>query len=89
MLRELNVVDLVPVLGYAARGGRCATCRTPIGVTAPLVEVVSGGCVLVSLIWLGLWPGAIAGLALVALWGFAVIGFAIRRRGSERARNAG
>lgn len=88
--RELNTIDLLPVLGFALRGGRCATCRTPIGITAPLVEAISGGCVLVALAWLGLWPGALAGLALVALWGFAVVGLAVnRRRGSESAPNAG
>jgi len=32
------------------------------------------------------WPGAIAGFALVALWGFAVIALAMRRRAV--ARNA-
>jgi leader peptidase (prepilin peptidase)/N-methyltransferase len=78
--RELNVVDLVPVLGYFFRGGRCATCGTPIGVTSPIVEAVSGAWVLAALVWFGLWPGAIIGLALVALWGFVVVGFAARRR---------
>jgi leader peptidase (prepilin peptidase)/N-methyltransferase len=78
--RRLNTIDLLPVLGYAIRGGRCATCKTPIGVTAPLVEVVSGGVVLIAMVWLGLWPGAVVGLALATLWGGAVIGLAIRRR---------
>src|SRR5450759_1853047 len=82
--RVLNVVDLLPIVGYAVRGGRCATCRTTIGLTAPLVEAVSGGCVLVALVGLGLWPGAIVGLAFVALWGFVVVGFALRRRESAR-----
>jgi leader peptidase (prepilin peptidase)/N-methyltransferase len=87
--RELNAVDLLPVLGYALRRGRCATCRTPIGAAAPLVEAVSGACMLVPLVWLGLWPGALAGLALVVLWGYVVVERAVRRRGSESARNAG
>lgn len=85
--RELNVIDLIPVLGYAVRGGRCASCRTPIGAASPLVEAVSGGCMLAAIVWLGLWPGAITGLALVALWGLAVVGFALLRR--EGARNPG
>jgi prepilin signal peptidase PulO-like enzyme (type II secretory pathway) len=85
--RDLNAVDLIPVLGYALRGGRCASCRTPIGITAPIVEAVSGGCMLAGIALLGLWPGALAGSVLVALWGFVVIGFALRRR--ESARNAG
>lgn len=85
--RRLNAIDLLPVLGYALRGGRCATCKTPIGVTAPLVEVVSGGVVLIALVWLGLWPGAVVGLAVVVAWAGAVIGLAIRHR--EDAESAG
>ncbi len=84
--RVLNVLDLLPVVGYVVRGGRCATCRTPIGLAAPLVETVSGGSMLAAIVWLGLWPGAIAGFALVALWGFAVTALAMRRRAG--ARNA-
>ena len=85
--RELNVVDLLPVVGYAIRGGRCATCRTAIGASAPLVEAVSGGLMLAAIAWLGLWPGALTGLVLVALWGLLVVGLAFRRR--ESARSAG
>jgi prepilin signal peptidase PulO-like enzyme (type II secretory pathway) len=85
--RRLNVVDLIPVLGYAVRGGRCVTCRTPIGASAPLVEAVSGGLMLAAIAGLGLWPGAVSGLVLVALWGLLVIGVAFRRR--ENARSAG
>ena len=86
--RVLNWVDLVPVVGYALRGGRCASCRTPIGRTAPLIEAVSGGSMLVAIGWLGLWPGAIAGLVLVALWGLVVVGFALRRQ-DPAARSLG
>ena len=85
--RELNVIDLLPVVGYAIRGGRCATCRTAIGASAPLVEAVSGGLMLAAIAWLGLWPGALTGLVLVALWGLLVVGLAFRRR--ESARSAG
>lgn len=85
--RELNVVDLIPVFGYAIRGGRCATCKTPIGASAPLVEAVTGGLMLAAIGWLGLWPGALTGLALVALWGLLVIGLAFRRQ--RDARSAG
>jgi prepilin signal peptidase PulO-like enzyme (type II secretory pathway) len=78
--RQLNVVDLLPVVGYALRGGRCATCRTMIGAAAPLVEAISGGLMLATLIWLGVWPGALAGIALVAAWGLLVTAVASRRR---------
>lgn len=77
--RQLNIVDLIPVLGYAIRGGRCATCGTPIGVAAPLVEGISGGLMAATLILQGLWPGALTGVALVAAWGVLVVGLAWRR----------
>ena len=76
--RRLNVLDLLPVAGYLLRGGRCATCRTRIGASAPMIELVSGGLMIVAITWLGLWPGAAVGLALVALWGLAVVGRALR-----------
>src|SRR4029077_3435488 len=71
--RHLNAIDLLPVAGYLLRGGRCATCRAPIGVSAPMIELVSGGLMIVAIAWLGLWPGAAVGLTLVALWGLAVV----------------
>jgi leader peptidase (prepilin peptidase)/N-methyltransferase len=81
--RQLNVVDLLPVLGYALRGGRCATCRSPIGASAPIVEFVAGAFMLLPIVWLGLWPGAVAGLALVTVLGLAVTRFAISRHRPE------
>jgi prepilin signal peptidase PulO-like enzyme (type II secretory pathway) len=83
--RELNVIDLLPVLGYGLRRGRCATCGAQIGSAAPLVEAVSGGLVLAAVASLGLWPGALTGLVLVALWGLVVVGFAFRKRESAAA----
>jgi leader peptidase (prepilin peptidase) / N-methyltransferase len=81
--RTLNAVDLLPVVGYALRGGRCATCRALIGVGAPLVEVISGACMAAAVVWLGIWPGTLAGLVLVAVWGVIVIRRAMRRASSE------
>lgn len=78
--RQLNAIDLLPVLGYAFRGGRCATCGTRIGLAAPVIEAISGACMLLAIAWQGVWPGAVTGLALVAVWGLAVTGFAIRLR---------
>jgi leader peptidase (prepilin peptidase) / N-methyltransferase len=83
--RELNVIDLIPVVGYVIRGGRCATCKASIGASSPLVETVSGGLVLAAIAWLGLWPGALTGLVLVALWGLLVVGFAFRARQDARS----
>jgi prepilin signal peptidase PulO-like enzyme (type II secretory pathway) len=78
--RQLNTVDLIPVVGYLLRGGRCATCRTPIGVGAPLVEGACGACMAIPLMWLGFWPGALFGIALVCGFGAAVVGLAFRNR---------
>lgn len=77
--RVLNAVDLAPVAGYLIRGGRCATCKAPIGVTSPLVEAATGGAMVAALAWLGLWPGAALGFALVALLGLAVVGLGLAR----------
>ena len=77
--RKLNVIDLLPVVGYSLRGGRCATCKTSIGAVAPLVEAVSGGFMVAAILWLGLWPGAVAGLGLVALLGLVMTGLMLRR----------
>ena len=78
--RVLTALDLLPVAGYLIHGGRCATCRTPIGATSPLVEAAAGACMLASLVWLGLWPGAAAGFLLVAGLGLAVVGLGLARR---------
>lgn len=84
--RRLNAVDLVPVLGYLLRGGRCATCRVAIGVSAPLVEAVSGALVAAAILWQGLWPGAITGMVLVGCWGLAVTALALRKSARQEAR---
>ncbi len=76
--RQLNAIDLLPVAGYVLRRGRCATCNTPIGAFAPAVEAIAGGCMLAATVWLGLWPGAAVGLAVVLLFGAALVGFAVR-----------
>jgi prepilin signal peptidase PulO-like enzyme (type II secretory pathway) len=77
--RRLNTVDLLPVLGYLIRGGRCATCRTPIGASAPLVEAATGALMLGALIWLGLWPGIVVGALAVAWFGLAAVGVSVLR----------
>lgn len=38
--RELRWYELVPVASYAAQGGRCRSCRSPIGRAALWVELV-------------------------------------------------
>jgi prepilin signal peptidase PulO-like enzyme (type II secretory pathway) len=70
--RRLNAVDLLPVLGYLIRAGRCATCHTPIGRSAPFVEATAGACMLAPIVVLGVWPGVALGAGLLAVWGLLV-----------------
>jgi leader peptidase (prepilin peptidase)/N-methyltransferase len=85
--RQLNSVDLLPVVGYIVRRGRCATCGKEIGAGAPVVEAVAGLSMLASILWLGLWPGAAVGLCLVAALGVGVTSVSARRFSSaEGAR---
>jgi leader peptidase (prepilin peptidase)/N-methyltransferase len=85
--RVLNVLDLIPVVGYLVRRGHCSTCQAPIGASAPLVEAATGGCMIVSVVWLGLWPGVPLGLALTAVVGVLLISLA-RVRGAALGRDA-
>jgi prepilin signal peptidase PulO-like enzyme (type II secretory pathway) len=71
--RVLNTLDLVPVLGYLVRRGRCAGCGVSIGAQAPLVEALSGAAMLVPLLRFGLWPGILASALTTAALGAAVI----------------
>jgi leader peptidase (prepilin peptidase)/N-methyltransferase len=77
--RPLNTVDLLPVAGYLSRGGRCATCRAPIGVSAPLVELACALLMVIPIVVLGLVPGVLVGLALLALLGVAAVSVSWRR----------
>jgi leader peptidase (prepilin peptidase) / N-methyltransferase len=79
--RVLNLVDLIPVLGYVVRGGRCASCGVPIGVSSPIVEAICGVVMLAPLMLFGLAWGAIVGGAAVILLGLAVVGLSVARAG--------
>lgn len=66
--RSLAVWDLVPVLSYAALGGRCRTCRSPIPIRYPLLELACAG--------IGLWAAMhhAGPLAMVtAVFGWALL----------------
>ena len=77
--RVLNVVDLMPVAGYLVRRGRCAGCGASIGISAPAVEGLCGVAMLASLLLLGPWLGAVAGLGAVVVIGVAVVGLGFGR----------
>jgi prepilin signal peptidase PulO-like enzyme (type II secretory pathway) len=77
--RVLNVVDLIPVAGYVVRRGRCASCGVEIGISAPAVEGLCAAAMLASLLLLGPWVGAVAGLGAVVGIGVAVVGLGFGR----------
>ena len=77
--RVLDVLDLIPVGGYVVRGGRCASCGASIGFASPAVEALCGAAMLTSLLLLGPWVGAVAGLGAVVLIGVAVVGLGFGR----------
>jgi hypothetical protein len=82
--RHLNLVDLMPVVGYLVRGGRCASCRTAIGSSSPAIEALCGLLMLASLALLGLTFGALAGFVAVVLVGLAAVGLAWHAREGDR-----
>jgi leader peptidase (prepilin peptidase)/N-methyltransferase len=77
--RVLNVVDLLPVGGYFIRGGRCATCRASIGLSAPLIEAAAGLLMLIPIAALGLWPGGLIGVCLIVVLFLAALGVSSAR----------
>jgi leader peptidase (prepilin peptidase)/N-methyltransferase len=68
--RQLSPAELVPLLGWAAGGGRCRTCAARIDRRQPLIEI---GCALVGALALAAEPapagfaGALLGWALLVL----------------------
>jgi peptidase A24-like protein len=83
--RQLNLVDLMPVVGYLVRGGRCASCRTAIGYSSPAVEALCGLLMLASLALLGPTFGSLAGFVVVVLVGLAAVGLAWHEREGQPA----
>lgn len=39
--RSLGPVDLIPLIGYLIRRGRCRTCDAPIDIRHPLIEIAA------------------------------------------------
>lgn len=77
--RVLDLVDLIPIAGYAIRRGGCASCGASIGITSPVVEALCGAAMLASLALLGPWRGAAVGFAAVVLVGAARVGLGFGR----------
>jgi prepilin signal peptidase PulO-like enzyme (type II secretory pathway) len=83
--RVLNVIDLLPVGGYFIRAGRCATCRTSIGLSAPLIEAAAGLSMLIPIVALGLWPGAFMGVCLLIVLLLVALGVSQARHRATTA----
>ena len=82
--RTLNWVDLLPVAGYLVRRGRCATCGSPIGVSALVVEAASGAGMLIAVMLLGPVRGGIVGLVAIVLSGLVLVSVSTARRAAGR-----
>src|SRR2546426_12822852 len=88
--RVLNLVDLIPIAGYAIRGGRCAGCGKTIGAASPAVEGLCGAPMLASLVLLGPLGGALVGAAAVSVVGVGAGGVGVGRScGAKREYRSG
>jgi len=54
--RPLEWFENLPILSYAALGGRCRTCGTRISVRYPIVELVTGVALALDYLAFGLTP---------------------------------
>lgn len=65
----------VPAISWLALRGRCASCREPISVRYPVVELITGvlfAAIMVLLPWQQIAPNLAAGVCvLLAFWWFA------------------
>ncbi|MFH0770017.1 MAG: prepilin peptidase [Candidatus Peregrinibacteria bacterium] len=59
---ELAVRDLIPVLSYALLGGRCRSCKAPISLRYPIMEIASGALFLLAVFHTA--PAIVPGLLL-------------------------
>jgi leader peptidase (prepilin peptidase) / N-methyltransferase len=67
--RTLAWFENVPVLGYLVLGGRCRSCRAPIGIRYPIVEIVTA--LMFGAAWWYYGPGVL--LVSRVLFGCALI----------------
>ncbi|KAF1056362.1 MAG: Type 4 prepilin-like proteins leader peptide-processing enzyme [Burkholderia gladioli] len=63
----LRARENLPVLSYLVLRGRCARCRTPIGLRYPLVELGSGLLAVASLYAFGPAPAALSAFGLCVM----------------------
>jgi len=59
--------DNIPLVSYAALGGKCRKCRAPISPRYPVVELLSGAAAGVAVWFLGVGAEALAAFVFFAL----------------------
>jgi leader peptidase (prepilin peptidase) / N-methyltransferase len=70
--RELEWYENIPLVSFSVLGGRCRTCRAPIGLRYPIVEAITAAMFVLA--WREYGPGAlllsrlVLGCALVVLF---------------------
>lgn len=64
---QLKAQDLVPVISYFMRGGRCHYCKTPIALRYPLIELLTGVLYVTVFLRFGYQLDTLLGLILVSL----------------------
>lgn len=72
--RRLAWFENVPVVGYLALGGRCRTCRAPIGIRYPIVEALTAA--MFASAWWFYGPSLLF-VARIVLGGALIVLFAI------------
>jgi len=74
---ELHWYDLIPLVSWLTLKGRCRNCHHPIGAMEPLIELGTAAFFVISYL---VWPFDLAqtsGVALLAIWLAAGVGWAI------------
>lgn len=74
--RQLSWYELIPVVSWLAVGGRCRTCKKPIGKMEILAEVLLGAAFVISYLF---WPYSFdtQGIVLFTIWLIVLVALAI------------
>jgi leader peptidase (prepilin peptidase)/N-methyltransferase len=70
---QITALENIPVLSYAALGGKCSACKVPIGIRYPAVEALTG--ILTALLAWKFGFGAQAFAAVVLVWALIALTF--------------
>ena len=70
---QITALENIPILSYAALGGKCSACKAPIGKRYPAVEALTG--ILTALLAWKFGFGAQAFAAIVLVWALIALTF--------------